>query len=30
MEPFYKTLKRELIHGAKFITPEQARKEAFK
>ncbi|NEW04325.1 IS3 family transposase [Bacillus megaterium] len=30
MESFYKTIKRELIHGAKFTTPEQARKEVFK
>ncbi|HDR4910884.1 TPA: IS3 family transposase [Bacillus cereus] len=30
MEPFYKTIKRELIQGAKFKTPEQARKEIFK
>ncbi|AVD54512.1 hypothetical protein CKF96_03850 (plasmid) [Priestia filamentosa] len=30
MGAFYKTLKRELIHGAKFKTPEQARKEVFK
>ncbi|NGY70104.1 IS3 family transposase [Bacillus megaterium] len=30
IEPFYKTLKRELIQGAKFITPEQDRKEAFR
>ncbi|OTW90768.1 hypothetical protein BK702_09240 [Bacillus thuringiensis serovar cameroun] len=26
----YKTIKRELIQGAKFKTPEQARKEIFK
>ncbi|MDR4328387.1 transposase [Bacillus pseudomycoides] len=30
MESFYKTIKRELIQGAKFKTPEQARKEIFK
>lgn len=30
MECFYKTIKRELIQGAKFKTPEQARKEIFK
>ncbi|MDR4411571.1 MULTISPECIES: IS3 family transposase [Bacillus cereus group] len=30
MELFYKTIKRELIQGAKFKTPEQARKEIFK
>ncbi len=30
MESFYKTIKRELIPGAKFKTPEQARKEIFK
>ncbi|MBZ6484797.1 hypothetical protein CCZ20_28260 [Priestia aryabhattai] len=30
MESFYKTIKRELIHDAKFTTPDQARKEVFK
>lgn len=30
MESFYKTIKRELIQGAKFKTPKQARKEIFK
>ncbi|WP_420792443.1 IS3 family transposase [Bacillus cereus] len=30
MEPFYKTIKRDLIHGAKFKTPEQDRKGIFK
>ncbi|WP_142387908.1 integrase core domain-containing protein, partial [Bacillus thuringiensis] len=30
MESFYKTIKRELIQGAKFRTPEQARIEIFK
>lgn len=30
MESFYRTLKRELIHGANFETPEQAQKEIFK
>lgn len=30
MEFFYKTIKRELIQGAKFKTPENARKEIFK
>lgn len=30
MESFYKTIKRELIQGAKFKTPEQARTEIFK
>ena len=30
MESFYRTLKRELIHGAKFETPEQAQMEIFK
>ncbi|WP_141525796.1 IS3 family transposase [Bacillus pseudomycoides] len=30
MESFYKTIKRELIQGAKFKTPEHARKEIFK
>lgn len=30
MESFYRTLKRELIQGAKFETPEQAQMEIFK
>jgi len=30
MESFYKTIKRELIQGAKFETPEQAQQEIFK
>ncbi|WP_427042739.1 IS3 family transposase (plasmid) [Fusobacterium sp. SB021] len=30
MESFYRTLKRELIQGLKFETPEQAQKEIFK
>lgn len=30
MESFYKTIKKELIHGTKFTRPEQARKEVFK
>lgn len=30
MKSFYKTIKRELIQGAKFKTPKQARKEIFK
>lgn len=30
MEYFYKIIKRELIQGAKFKTPEQARTEIFK
>lgn len=30
MEFFYRTLKRELIQGSKFETPEQAQKEIFK
>jgi len=30
MESFYKTIKRELIHGANFETPEQAQIEIFK
>jgi len=30
MESFYKTIKRELIHGANFETPEQAQMEIFK
>ncbi|EEM44363.1 Transposase for insertion sequence element IS904 [Bacillus thuringiensis serovar pakistani str. T13001] len=30
MESFYKTIKRELIQGAKLKTPEQAYKEIFK
>ncbi|WP_409193513.1 integrase core domain-containing protein [Bacillus cereus] len=30
MESFYKAIKRELIQGAKFTAPEQARKEIFK
>ena len=29
MESFYRTLKRELIRGANFETPEQAQKEIF-
>jgi len=29
MESFYRTLKRELVHGANFDTPEQAQKEIF-
>ena len=28
--PFYKTLKRELVQGAKYDNPEQARQEIFK
>ena len=30
IKSFYGTLKRELIHGAKFETPEQAQMEFFK
>ncbi|WP_179880349.1 IS3 family transposase [Priestia megaterium] len=30
IKSFYKTIKRELIHGAKFTTSEQVRKEVFK
>lgn len=30
MESFYKAIKRELIQGAKFKTPEQAQREIFK
>ena len=30
MESFYRTLKRELIHGAKYENPEQAQIEIFK
>ena len=30
MESVYKTIKRELIHGANFATPEQAQIEIFK
>jgi len=30
MESFYKTIKRELIYGANFATPEQAQIEIFK
>ena len=29
IESFYRTLKRELVHDAKFETPEQAQKEIF-
>jgi putative transposase len=29
MESFYRTLKRELVQGANFETPEQAQKEIF-
>lgn len=30
MESFYRTIKRELIQGANFETPEQAQREIFK
>ena len=30
MESFYRTIKRELIQGANFETPEQAQMEIFK
>lgn len=30
IESFYKTIKRELIQGAKFQTPEQAQTKIFK
>jgi putative transposase len=30
MESFYRTMKRELIQGAHYATPEQAQKEIFK
>jgi len=30
MASFYRTLKRKLIHGAKFETPEQTQIEIFK
>ena len=30
MESFYKTLKRELVHGANYENPEQAKREIFK
>ncbi len=29
MESFYRTLKRELVQGANFETPEQAQKQIF-
>jgi putative transposase len=30
MEAFYRTIKRELIQGSKYETPEQAQTEIFK
>ena len=30
MESFYRTIKRELIQGSHYMTPEQAQKEVFK
>jgi len=30
IEPFYRTLKRELVHGANYDNPEQAQMDIFK